>query len=316
MPIVSVIVPVYNVEKYLEECLDSIINQTLKDIEVICIDDGSTDSSHSILKKYAAKDKRIVILQQDNQGAGVARNFGMSIAKGKYLSFLDGDDFFVESLLEDAVLQAEEEQADIVIFKYVEYDHQKNNYDINKKGINSNHSTDTTPNCICNKDNIFSLTNPAPWNKLYRHNFVERNNLYFQDNKRTNDLYFTYTALACAQKITLLDKILVFYRVGMSSNSQATNYIAPLDFYKALNGLKEFLVDRGLFDELNISYSNLCVSICRYNIYSNNLRSRIRILKMLREYGFKQLSLDAKAIKRIEKAKFYKLGKLLLDYFK
>ena len=316
MPIVSVIVPVYNVERYLEECLDSIINQTLKDIEVICIDDGSTDNSLSILKRYAVKDKRIVILQQENQGAGVARNIGMSVAKGKYLSFLDGDDFFVESLLEDAVLQAEKEQSDIVIFKYVEYDHQKNNYGINEKGINLNHSFDTISNCIFNKNDIFNLTNPAPWNKLYRHDFVERNNLYFQDNKRTNDLYFTCAALACAQRITLLNKVLAFYRVGMSSNSQATNYVAPLDFYKALNGLKEFLVHRELFDELNISYSNLCVSICRYNIYSNNLRSRIRILKMLREYGFKELSLDEKAIKRIEKAKFYKLGKLLLGYFK
>ena len=84
---VSVILPVYNTEKYLPECLDSIINQSLRDIEIICVDDGSTDSSLQILKEYAEKDKRIVVLEQNNSGAGIARNKGMEVAKGKYLSF-------------------------------------------------------------------------------------------------------------------------------------------------------------------------------------------------------------------------------------
>lgn len=90
---VSVIIPVYNVEKYLEECLDSIINQTLKEIEIICIDDGSTDSSLNVLENYKKKDKRIIVLQQQNLGAGAARNKGLDLARGKYLSFLDADDF-------------------------------------------------------------------------------------------------------------------------------------------------------------------------------------------------------------------------------
>ena len=96
---VSVIVPVYNVEDYLEECIQSIRNQTLKDIEIICVDDGSTDRSYDILTKLQKKDDRIVVLKQKNKFAGVARNKGIEIARGEYLVFLDSDDFFEETLL-------------------------------------------------------------------------------------------------------------------------------------------------------------------------------------------------------------------------
>ena len=92
-PIVSVIMPVYNGETYLRQCLDSVVNQTLKEIEIICVDDGSSDRSVEILKEYAAKDERVMVLQQANAGAGAARNNGLSKASGKYLSFLDSDDF-------------------------------------------------------------------------------------------------------------------------------------------------------------------------------------------------------------------------------
>ena len=87
-------------KNYLSECLESIINQTLKEIEIICVDDGTTDNAHNILKKYAEKDKRITIIKQENLHSGLARNAGLSVAKGKYLSFLDSDDFFELNMLE------------------------------------------------------------------------------------------------------------------------------------------------------------------------------------------------------------------------
>ena len=97
---VSVIIPVYNAEKYLEECLDSLLRQTFTDMEIICVDDGSTDSSAEILKRFQEKDRRIRVLFQENQYAGIARNNGMKIAQGEYLLFLDADDFFEDTLLE------------------------------------------------------------------------------------------------------------------------------------------------------------------------------------------------------------------------
>lgn len=122
---VSVIVPVYNVEKYLKEAMDCIINQTLKEIEIICVDDGSTDSSLDILNKYADKDNRIIILEQENQGAGVARNTGLDIARGEYLSFLDPDDFFELTLLEEFYEKAISCDADIVVCGLNTYDETK-----------------------------------------------------------------------------------------------------------------------------------------------------------------------------------------------
>ena len=95
---VSVIIPVYNVEKYLRECIDSILNQTLRDLELICVDDGSTDGSLEILHEYEKADSRVKVLTQHNMGAGAARNKGLAIATGEYLSFLDSDDFFASGL--------------------------------------------------------------------------------------------------------------------------------------------------------------------------------------------------------------------------
>lgn len=114
-PKVSVIIPVYNTEKYLRECLDSVVNQTLQDIEIICVDDESTDRSLEILREYQAKDKRITVLKQEKSNAGAARNLGLSIATGEYLSFLDSDDYYDLAMLEHMYACAKNRNADIVV---------------------------------------------------------------------------------------------------------------------------------------------------------------------------------------------------------
>lgn len=121
-PKVSVIMPVYNVENYLRQCLDSVINQTLREIEIICVDDGSSDNSLKILLEYAAKDKRITVIKQNNLYAGVARNAGIAVAKGEYLSFLDSDDFFELNMLEEAYKAIKKEKSEIVFYLYTAYD--------------------------------------------------------------------------------------------------------------------------------------------------------------------------------------------------
>ena len=114
-PKVSVIIPVYNTEPYLRECLDSVINQTLRDIEIICVDDGSTDGSLAILREYQEKDSRVSVYMQPNLNAGAARNHGLRYAKGEYLSFLDSDDFFERNMLETAYEYAKRQNAEICI---------------------------------------------------------------------------------------------------------------------------------------------------------------------------------------------------------
>ena len=118
---VSVIIPVFNVEDYLKQCLDSVVHQTLKDIEIICVNDSSTDKSLDILEEYAKTDWRIRVITQPNAGAGAARNKGMDVATGKYLAFLDSDDFFELNMLEKAYEMAEDEQSDLVVYKSDQY---------------------------------------------------------------------------------------------------------------------------------------------------------------------------------------------------
>ena len=113
---------VYNVESYIKQCLDSICNQTLKEIEIICVDDGSTDHTVSIIKNYQEKDQRIHIISQENQYAGVARNHGMKYAKGTYLSFLDADDYYTPDMLEKLYQQAEKQQLEVVVCEYDFFD--------------------------------------------------------------------------------------------------------------------------------------------------------------------------------------------------
>lgn len=114
MPKISVIVPVYNVAKYLERCLESILSQSFKDFEIICVNDGSTDNSLEILQQYAKKDKRIKIINQKNSGAGYSRNIGINAALGNYLSFIDADDWIDELFLEKVYHLAEVSSADII----------------------------------------------------------------------------------------------------------------------------------------------------------------------------------------------------------
>ena len=120
-PLVSVIIPVYNAEQYLCECLESVVNQTLREIEIICVDDGSTDDSLPVIRKLQKKDSRISVLLQEHKGAGAARNLGLAHAKGQYLAFLDADDYFDPQLLEKGSGIMVRESTDIVVFRAYEH---------------------------------------------------------------------------------------------------------------------------------------------------------------------------------------------------
>ena len=117
-PAISVIVPIYNVEPYLSECLDSLCGQTLRNIEIIGVDDGSTDGSGALLDEYAAKDKRIIAVHQKNAGVSAARNAGMRLARGEYLAFVDGDDWMERTAYEDILQKLQGRRPDIVIFRH------------------------------------------------------------------------------------------------------------------------------------------------------------------------------------------------------
>ena len=249
-PKVSVVIPVYNVENYLRECLDSIINQTLKEIEIICVDDGSTDASLKILKEYAAKDNRITVITQKNLHAGVARNAGLAVAGGEYLCFLDSDDFFEPILLEETYNLAEKEQSQIVFYQYTNYNNETKEKE-QVAGINRKLSNDT----VCTfateelKDSLFTICNPMPWNKIIRRDFVVKEGLRYQNIIASNDVCFSLNILACSNKITFYYKSLLYYRHNRKDSLKNNRDKNPLNFFDAYKGIYGTLTGKGLYEK-------------------------------------------------------------------
>ena len=267
---VSVIIPVYNVELYLKQCLESIMNQTLTDIEIICVDDGSTDTSLEILREYEHKDSRIKVLCQQNNYAGIARNNGMSVATGEYYVFLDSDDFFEPDLLESHYSRMKETGADISIcggdrYNIITSKFETANHYLNVPRIKSLVGNKKVFSVVDVGDMIFSIASPAPWNKMFSAEFVKKHKLQFMGTQRANDSFFILTSMNLAEKITYVDKILVHYRVGMTTNLQANNSTSPFDFCHALQAVKERLEAEGIYKNVEKGFINNVLSQFDYN---------------------------------------------------
>ncbi len=182
---VSIVMPVYNAQEYLSEALDSLLGQTLKEVEIICVDDGSTDDSYDILQGYAEKDSRIIIIKQQNQYAGMARNRGISIARGEYLCFLDADDCFKPDMLEKAYECGERQQADVVVFGVGcfhddPYDESSSDLWLNESMLPDGEGFDTCDNT----EYLLNFSGTCVWNKIFRRKFIEKEHLSFQPLKR------------------------------------------------------------------------------------------------------------------------------------
>ncbi len=219
-PKVSVIIPVYNVEKYLKQCLDSVLGQTLQEIEVICVDDGSTDSSMEILKDYAKQDNRVTILSQKNMHAGVARNAGLAVARGEYLSFLDSDDWFEIDMLNQMYAKAKKDKSDIVVCEYNCFDAQENRftykYKIKHKYLRK------SPFKPCHFTNsLYGSINPAAWTKIFRRELFLEKGLRFEGMTSCNDITCVWVALSLANTISIINKPFVNYRVNTTTNISA-----------------------------------------------------------------------------------------------
>ena len=226
---ISVIMPVYNEEKYLPTALDSLSKQTMRNFELICVDDGSMDGSVGILERYRDKFPFMTIIRQKNQYAGVARNNGMWVARGKYLLFLDSDDYFRENMLEEVYLCAENEKADVVIYdgEFFEDCIEKGAYGRALKTQYIKEGLSVLDDDAKDKY-LFNIAGAWPWNKLFLREFIVNNKLEFQAQKRANDIYFVALALAFAHRIAIVEKKLIAYRIGNPESLIATRDETPL----------------------------------------------------------------------------------------
>ncbi len=267
IPVVSVIIPVYNAEKYLNQCIESLLNQTYPDFELICIDDGSTDKSYDILMKYKRQDNRISLIRQQNQYAGAARNKGLLAAKGKFVLFLDADDFFCENMLEAIVELAIKRKTEILVFDVYRFDNSEQKVkQLNWKPLIPKRFGTGVKAASEIADSIFDFTVPAPWNKLFLRTFILKNNLRFQNIPRSEDLFFVYAAIACAKKIGILNQKLMYYRDNNGQSLQGSYYQTPEVFSKALFALQDFLRERDIWDKYQKSFEHMALSICVYHL--------------------------------------------------
>lgn len=291
-PAVSVIIPCYNAEKHLAACMDSLLNQTQRDIEIICVDDGSTDSTLNMLNRYAETDKRVRVFSQQNKFAGAARNLGLSHARGAYVLFLDADDFFSEELVRDAYGAAVSNDADIVIYDAQYFDETTAEF---RKGwfLNRKYIPEKQPfhyrDC---GEYIFQISTPNPWTKMFRRQFLLETGLQFQNLRHTNDAFFVLSTLAMAERIVTLDKVLVNYRIGQTTNLQSTKNTNPLCFYTAYKAWHDKLLELGLLDTLRRSYSDRALGGCLYNLRSmKDLGAKRMVFDRLREEILRELEI-------------------------
>ena len=272
-PLVSVIIPVNNAEKYLDQALFSLKYQTFPRFEVLCVDDASTDQSVDIINQYVQSDPRFKLLRQTHQFAGVARNLGIQHAQGEYLLFLDADDYFSPNLLIEAYYQAKLFDAEVCVFGANYYDEKQSKMG-EMPGVcnlalcpkNTVFSKET------NLENIFSFTSPAAWSKLFKRQFILDKKIEFQNTRNANDLRFVLTALAEADRIVVLDKALVYYRTNHGTSLQQTKDTDPTCIYYALSSLKKELTNRQLYEKLKQPYYTLVANHCLYNL--RTLRNR------------------------------------------
>ena len=294
-PVVSVIVPVYNVEQYLPQCLDSIVNQTLKNIEIICVNDSSTDNSLNILNHYAEKDPRIKVVTQPNGGAGAARNRGHSLAAGKYLSFLDSDDFFEPDMLELAYNKAVCDKADFVVFQSDQYYTDRKEFVSVPWTLREKEIPPYTPfNHRQMTDNIFKVFVGWAWDKLYDREFVEKNHLRFQEQRTSNDMLFVFSGVAVAKRISVVKKVLAHQRRDAKDSLSKTRENSWHCFYDALSALRDRLKSEGLYDELEKDYINYALHFSLWNIRTLAEPTRSRLIEKMKAQWFSDLGIAGK----------------------
>lgn len=246
MPKFSIIIPVYNVEQYLQDCLDNVLAQTCAAWEAVCVNDGSTDDSLSILKQYAAKDQRIRIIDQPNRGLSAARNAGIKAAKGEYIVLLDSDDWIVQNALERLNMHIDGQ--DLICFsgqKYLEADQTYREPDKLQPATYTSGMAYYNANALQSRDFPFVCTVL----RLYRRIYLEENNLLFTEGIYHEDNMFTPMACYYAQKVSVIPDGLYIYRIRPESIMTTFRPKRMTDMVQISNSLAAFFAAKNNFDK-------------------------------------------------------------------
>lgn len=266
---VSIIVPVYNTAEYLPECLDSLVNQSLKDIEIICVDDGSSDNSLEILEEYAKKDSRIKVFSNENSGLAITRNFGIEQSSGKYIGFVDSDDYVDEFMFEKLYISCKQNDLDLAICKISLFDDETGQVNNDLNYYNLSVFKDFDKDVFDSDDTMAFTCNIAAnaYNKLYRKSLLEDNSISFPPHLIFEDEVFFIKTYLTAKRISIVNEFLYYYRLNRNGSitymEKENNYVDIVDIYKKE---REIFKEVGKYEEYKVLLANrmLFLILARY----------------------------------------------------
>lgn len=294
--IISVIIPVYNSARYLVSCIESLITQTLYACEFIFVNDGSTDESLEILKYYAKKDSRIIIIDQENQGAGASRNNGLKNATGEFVAFLDSDDIMVDNALEMMLRKIIQTDADLVVSSAYTFSTNENEKKLSDWCIREKYFPIGETYSIDNCGNyLFQLASGVPWSRLFKLSFIKENNLFFPEIEKSEDLYFVFMSYALAKKIAILNRPTVLYRMilgnGSLEDAKDKHPTAILPCYRLIY---EKLNELGIYYKVEQSFCNVFFNSYAYNL--NTFKTGVAFEKLYStikdEFSFYRIDIE------------------------
>jgi len=293
-PLVSIIVPIYNSERYLEQCIESIVHQTLRNIEIILIDDGSTDSSPAICDAYTQQDPRVRVLHQKNGGYGKACNAGIDMSRGGYFGIVESDDYAELDMFERLYDHVKKHDLDLVHCNYYYYNTAE---DTHERSDLSHIPHDV----VCNPLDVVSVFNqrPAVWSMLYRTSYIRRNNIRFRETPGASyqDTSFTFKVLALAEKFLLTSDTLIHYRID-NENSSSSSREKVLCVCEEFNEIERFIEQKDLGEKLLPIIPRL-----KFPTYMWNYR------RLARKYRWDFLLLFSKQMRRHISEKMIAKGK-------
>jgi glycosyltransferase involved in cell wall biosynthesis len=286
-PAISILVPCYNVEKYLRECLDSILNQTFTDFEALCINDGSTDSTLDILKEYAQKDERFKIIDKANSGYGASMNKGLDAATGKYVGIVESDDYIEPQMFERLYNEAEEHSLDVVRCLYREFNDIKGTMEVIDHSDIKLYEFGMvfTPRV---QQHIFFIA-PSIWAGMYNREFLNSNSIRFLETPGASyqDTAFAFKIYASAERAKVIPDVLHNYRINENSSVNS-----PGKIYFVCNEeeeIRRYAAERGLQEELKEIMAMRCFGSYRWNY------DRLGTLTLKREF-MKRWSLELRGM--------------------
>lgn len=307
---VSIIVPVYNVEKYLDNCIESLVKQTKSAVQIILVDDGSMDSSLSIANKWADHYQCIKVLTQKNQGAPAARNYGFSICDSDYVMFFDSDDVLRSDALEKLVLASENGTADIV-FGIRKYDLDSDDEEVRKKYSLDNSIISYTSEIA---SQIFD-EDPLPGNKLYRRDFLNENGILFSKLAIGQDLNFYIKSLFLAKKVNFINSIVMDYRVVEGSISRVFKLDKLMAIKESEDDAYQFVksmlpaddqIERVFNSSRVINYSVQAEKLKKISGFRNSMKGYIFFFRNSRKFLWNQKKLIMSETLKVRRKKLIK----------